>query len=134
MERDRKDKNDDLDSLLPGNKIAGYTLCPWTLKNLKELYPTLMLVKEMFKKKEVTFANIESALTSNPELFAEAVLTHGATIISVTLGIDIEKAEGIEAGKSVEIMFSIFFMNIQLIKNSLGLVEQVKEAMTSTRP
>ncbi|GAG86366.1 unnamed protein product, partial [marine sediment metagenome] len=78
MEKERKDKNDDLDSLLPGKKIAGYTLCPWTLKNLKELYPTLTSVIEIFKTEKITFNNIGSTLEKNPKILIDVAMEHGA--------------------------------------------------------
>ena len=134
MEKEQKDKNDDLDSLLPGKKIVGYTLHPWTLKNLKELYPTLMAVIEIFKTEKITFNNIGNILEKNPKILLDVAIEHGAMILAKTLNISIEEAENIELGKSVELMFNIFFMNIEFIKNSLGLVEQAKEAMISTRP
>lgn len=127
-------KQDELDSLFPQKIIAGFELKPWSLRVIKELYPVLEEIAVVLKNNNITLSNMEKTITEKPSIIIKMALDNGAKIISCSLGIDEAEAEELEAGKVIELLFNIFFMNITFIKNSFGLIEQVKEEVVSTRP
>ena len=126
-------KNDELDDLIPDKVVGGYKIVPWTLAKIKELFPLLQEIGIIFVGEGITLRSLNKSLTEKPNVIMKVAVEYGAQIISISLGIDINEAGSIDVGRAIEILFSIFFMNLDFIKNSFGLVERVKEEMVSSR-
>ena len=133
-EKMEENKKDEIESLLPQKMVAGHEIYPWSWKKIKDLYPTIQECIGIFKDAGIGLHNIESEIIKKPEVLIKVAFDHGAKIIAVTLGIGIEEAEELDAGKVIELLFAIIFQNLNFIKNSLSLVEKAKTELVYTRP
>ncbi len=127
-----KTEKTDLEHLMNFEKVGNYTVKPWTLGQLKELYPVLMEIGAKCSEAGITLSNFGEAVTKKTNVITFIAITFGARIISGSLEIDISEAESLDIGTCIELLFAIFYMNVDFIKNSLSLVENVQGAIANS--
>ena len=126
-------------------KIDGFTIKPWTLKQVIQLTSVLKMMVKDLQANGINFSDLDKEVT--PELIVgllEGIAPVLPILISVSLRFDkVEEAEEMEWGKAVEIGTKIFVLNWNHIKNFLGQITggmetlkmaQTQEEMTTPSP
>jgi hypothetical protein len=125
-------KQTEAEVVLGEQQVGAYTVRPWTIGKLAKLSPAIERLTAEFGRRGIKgFAEFEK----NFQQIIFSVLPELPNIFSVTLDIDLEKAEAIAMDESAALAIAIVRQNLLYLKNSLspalallaGLTEAVKK-------
>jgi len=105
-------------------KIEGFTVKPWTLKQVIQLTTVLKAMVKNLQDNGIDFTDMDKEV--NPEIIVgllEGVAPALPELIAVSLRLEsVAEAEDMEWGKAVAIGTQIFVLNWNHIKNFLGQI------------
>jgi hypothetical protein len=115
-----------LASLLTEEKVAGYTVKPWTIKQLLQVTPILKVLAEELKRMGVTVENFadvvaDQGLTGIAGLL-NLILPQLPEFLAVSLRVSREEAEDIDVGLALQLAVKVLGVNLEHLKNSFGLI------------
>ena len=117
-------------------KIDGFTIKPWTLKQVIQLTSILRMMVKNLQDKGVDFTDLGREVT--PEFLAdllEGIAPVLPDLIAVTLRFqNVTEAEEMEWGKAIAIGTQIFVLNWNHIKNFLGQIQGGVETLKMAEP
>ena len=115
-----------LTSLLAEENLDGYTIKPWTIKQLLQVTPILKEIGEKLAEVGVTWETLSDMLASQGVAglagLVDIILPHLPTFLAVSLRISLEEAGEIDLGLSLVLVVKVLSLNIEHLKNSLSLV------------
>jgi len=115
-----------VEALMPV-KVEGYDIKSWSLGQVTDLAPVFERIAIRAADRGVT---MKTAMKSMGKV-VPSVLPDAPLIIATTLGISLEEARDFELSKATVVILTIINLNIEYLKNVLGLVpETMKKLMT----
>jgi len=115
-----------LSSYLAEEQVNGFTVKPWTIKQLLLVMPILDALVQELKVKGVTLDNL-AELFEGQGLAAvkdiiQTVLPQLPEFLAITLRIDREEAEELDLGLGMQLAVKVLRMNVDHLKNAFGLI------------
>lgn len=114
-------------SLFSSKKIEGYTVKPWSLGTLEELGPWFERVAVIFKERGISLDQVES----NPQTAIFSILPEIKTVLSITLGEDIEVVKEFDPGKVTALILVIISQNLNSLKNSFAQISTITRQLAA---
>jgi len=115
-----------LSSYLAEEQINGFTVKPWTIKQLLLVMPILDALVQEFKTQGVTLDNLGEVFEGQGLAAAkdviQTILPRLPEFLSVTLRIELEQAEEIDLGLGLQLAVKVLRMNVDHLKNAFGLI------------
>jgi len=115
-----------LSSYLAEEEINGFTVKPWTIKQLLLVMPILDALVQEFKAQGVTLDNLgeifEGQGLAAAKDIIQMILPRLPEFLSVTLRIELEQAEEIDLGLGLQLAVKVLRMNVDHLKNAFGLI------------
>lgn len=115
-----------LSSYLAEEQINGFTVKPWTIKQLLLVMPILDALVQEFKTQGVTLDNLGEVFEGQGLAAAkdiiQTILPRLPEFLSVTLRIDLAQAEEIDLGLGLQLAVKVLRMNVDHLKNAFGLI------------
>lgn len=112
--------------LLASSEVAGFTVKPWTLKQLMQVLPLINQVVETLAKSGVTLDNLGEYLEREGlqgfTNLINLILPRLPEFLSISLRIQREEADEIDSGLALQLAVNIVGLNIEHLKNSFSLV------------
>jgi hypothetical protein len=115
-------KKDELAVLFPEQKVGPYTVRPWTLAKLVQLYPVLLQVLAKCQEKGLTVDNFDTFFSDHALELVEFILPALPELMAATLDLDVQEAGNLVGGLGAALALAIFNQNVDALKNSLSLV------------
>ena len=123
-----------LTSLLAEENLDGYTIKPWTIKQLLQVTPILKDVGEKLAEVGVTLETLSDMVVSQGVAglagLVDIILPHLPTFLAASLRISLEEAGEIDLGLSLVLVVKVLSLNIEHLKNSLSLVMREMTPLT----
>ena len=115
-----------LSSYLAEEQVNGFTVKPWTIRQLILVMPILDALVQELKTRGVTLDNL-AELFEGQGLAAvkdiiQTVLPQFPEFLAITLRIDKEEAEEIDLGLGLQLAVKVLRMNVDHLKNAFGLI------------
>jgi len=124
-----------LTSLLAEENLDGYTIKPWTIKQLLQVMPILDKLAEELGKKEISFESLDRLVEEHGVLvlkdLLQAALPQLPDFLAISLKKDKAEMEELDLGQAMQIGVKVLAMNVEHLKNAFNLV--LGEAGTLTR-
>lgn len=125
-----------LTQLMAEESIAGYSIKPWTIKQLLLVMPILdTLIKEL-KDQGVTLDNLgeifEGQGLGAVKDIIQTILPQFPEFLAITLRIDRGEAEELDLGLALHLAVQVLAMNLEHLKNAFGLI--MDQVGTLVRP
>jgi hypothetical protein len=124
-----------LTSLLAEENLDGYTVKPWTIKQLLQVMPILDRLAEELGKKEITFESLDRLVEEHGVLvlkdLLQAALPQLPDFLAISLKKDKAEMEELDLGQAMKIGVKVLALNVEHLKNAFNLV--LGEAGTLTR-
>ena len=115
-----------LGSYLAEEQVDGFTVKPWTIKQLLLVMPILDALVQEFKTQGVTLDNLGEVFEGQGLAAAkdaiQTILPRLPEFLSVTLRIELEQAEEIDLGLGLQLAVKVLRMNVDHLKNAFGLI------------
>jgi len=124
-----------LTSLLAEENLDGYTIKPWTIKQLLQVMPILDRLAEELGKKEISFESLDRLVEEHGVLvlkdLLQAALPQLPDFLAISLKKDKAEMEELDLGQAMKIGVKVLALNVEHLKNAFNLV--LGEAGTLTR-
>lgn len=124
-----------LTSLLAEENLDGYTVKPWTIKQLLQVMPILDKLAEELGKKEITFESLDRLVEEHGVLvlkdLLQAALPQLPDFLAISLKKEKAEMEELDLGQAMQIGVKVLALNVEHLKNAFNLV--LGEAGTLTR-
>jgi hypothetical protein len=124
-----------LTSLMAEENLDGYTVKPWTIKQLLQVMPILDRLAEELGKKEITFESLDRLVEEHGVLvlkdLLQAALPQLPDFLAISLKKDKAEMEELDLGQAMKIGVKVLALNVEHLKNAFNLV--LGEAGTLTR-
>jgi hypothetical protein len=124
-----------LTSLLAEENLDGYTIKPWTIKQLLQVMPILDRLAEDLGKKEISFESLDRLVEEHGVLvlkdLLQAALPQLPDFLAISLKKDKAEMEELDLGQAMKIGVKVLALNVEHLKNAFNLV--LGEAGTLTR-
>jgi len=118
--------NQVLGSYLAEEQVDGFTIKPWTIKQLLLVMPILDALVEKFKDQGVTLDNLGELFESQGlgaiKDLIQTILPRLPEFLAITLRIDQEQAEELDLGLGMQLAIKVLRMNVDHLKNAFGLI------------
>jgi len=118
--------NQVLGSYLAEEQVDGFTIKPWTIKQLLLVMPILDALVEKFKDQGVTLDNLGELFESQGlgaiKDLIQTILPRLPEFLAITLRIDQEQAEELDLGLGMKLAIKVLRMNVDHLKNAFGLI------------
>jgi len=115
-----------LSTYLAEEQINGFTVKPWTIKQLILVMPILDALVQELKAKGVTLDNLgevfEGQGLAAVKDIIQTVLPQLPEFLAITLRIDREEAEELDLGLGMQLAVKVLRMNVDHLKNAFGLI------------
>jgi len=115
-----------LSSYLAEEQVNGFTVKPWTIKQLILVMPILDALVQELKAKGVTLDNLgevfEGQGLAAVKDIIQTVLPQLPEFLAITLRIDREEAEELDLGLGMQLAVKVLRMNVDHLKNAFGLI------------
>ncbi|MBW1992660.1 MAG: hypothetical protein JRI59_11250 [Deltaproteobacteria bacterium] len=115
-----------LGALLTEEKLEGYSVKPWTIKQLMQVTPILKGLGEKLKGMGVTLDNFSDLLAEQGLQglagLVDLILPQLPEFLSISLRIPKEEAEEMDLGLALALAVRVLALNIEHLKNSFGLI------------
>ncbi|MGC8817755.1 MAG: hypothetical protein ACP5PX_08275 [Candidatus Hadarchaeum sp.] len=124
-----------LTSLLAEENLNGYTIKPWTIKQLLQVMPILDRLAEELGKKEISFESLDRLVEEHGVSVLKDLLQAAMPQLPDFLAISLKKEkaemEELDLGQALQIGVKVLALNVEHLKNAFNLV--LGEAGTLTR-
>jgi hypothetical protein len=124
-----------LTSLLAEENLDGYTIKPWTIKQLLQVMPILDRLAEELGKKEISFESLDRLVEEHGVLvlkdLLQAALPQLPDFLAISLKKDKAEMEELDLGQALQIGVKVLALNVEHLKNAFNLV--LGQAGTLTR-
>lgn len=124
-----------LTSLLAEEKLDGYTVKPWTIKQLLQVMPILDRLAEELGKKEISFESLDRLVEEHGVLvlkdLLQAALPQLPDFLAISLKKEKAEMEELDLGRAMHIGVKVLALNVEHLKNAFNLV--LGQAGTLTR-
>jgi hypothetical protein len=124
-----------LTSLLAEENLDGYTVKPWTIKQLLQVMPILDRLAEELGKKEISFESLDRLVEEHGVLvlkdLLQAALPQLPDFLAISLKKDKVEMEELDLGQAMQIGVKVLALNVEHLKNAFNLV--LGQAGTLTR-
>uniref|UniRef100_A0A7V4LD88 Uncharacterized protein n=1 Tax=Desulfobacca acetoxidans TaxID=60893 RepID=A0A7V4LD88_9BACT len=124
-----------LTSLLAEENLDGYTVKPWTIKQLLQVMPILDKLAEELGKKEISFESLDRLVEEHGVLvlkdLLQAALPQLPDFLAISLKKEKAEMEELDLGQAMKIGIKVLALNVEHLKNAFNLV--LGEAGTLTR-
>ena len=118
--------NQVLSSYLAEEQVNGFTVKPWTIKQLILVMPILDALVQELKTQGVTLDNLgemfESQGLAAAKDIIQVILPRLPEFLAITLRIDQEQAEELDLGLGMQLAVKVLRMNVDHLKNAFGLI------------
>jgi hypothetical protein len=115
-----------LSSYLAEETVQGYTIKPWTIKQLLLVMPILDTLIKDLKDKGVTLDNLgevfESQGLAAAKDIVQMILPQLPEFLAITLRIDRDDSEELDLGLALQLAVKVLGMNVDHLKNAFGLI------------
>jgi hypothetical protein len=115
-----------LSSYLAEEEVQGYTIKPWTIKQLLLVMPILDTLITELKDQGVTLDNLgevfESQGLAAAKDIVQVILPQLPEFLAITLRIERGEAEEIDLGLALQLAVKVLSMNVDHLKNAFGLI------------
>ena len=124
-----------LTSLLAEENLDGYTVKPWTIKQLLQVMPILDRLAEELGKKEISFESLDRLVEEHGVLvlkdLLQAALPQLPDFLAISLKKEKAEMEELDLGRAMHIGVKVLALNVEHLKNAFNLV--LGQAGTLTR-
>jgi hypothetical protein len=124
-----------LTSLMAEENLDGYTVKPWTIKQLLQVMPILDRLAEELGKKEISFESLDRLVEEHGVLvlkdLLQAALPQLPDFLAISLKKEKAEMEELDLGQAMKIGVKVLALNVEHLKNAFNLV--LGEAGTLTR-
>ena len=124
-----------LTSLLAEENLDGYTVKPWTIKQLLQVMPILDRLAEELGKKEISFESLDRLVEEHGVLvlkdLLQAALPQLPDFLAISLKKEKAEMEELDLGLAMKIGVKVLALNVEHLKNAFNLV--LGQAGTLTR-
>jgi len=120
--------------LFPEEQIGPYTIKPWTLKQLNEVYPVLRVILGKLQEQGLTFENAETFFVERGLEAVQEILPTLPRLIAATLRIDESAAAEMPWADAAAVALRIFIQNIGVLKNFSSLIAGQTDAIRTLSP
>ena len=124
-----------LTSLLAEENLDGYTVKPWTIKQLLQVMPILDRLAEELGKKEISFESLDRLVEEHGVLvlkdLLQVALPQLPDFLAISLKRDKAEMEELDLGQAMQIGVKVLALNVEHLKNAFNLV--LGQAGTLTR-
>jgi len=124
-----------LTSLLAEENLDGYTVKPWTIKQLLQVMPILDRLAEELGKKEISFESLDRLVEEHGVLvlkdLLQAALPQLPDFLAISLKKEKAEMEELDLGQAMKIGVKVLALNVEHLKNAFNLV--LGQAGTLTR-
>jgi hypothetical protein len=115
-----------LGSYLAEEQVNGFSVKPWTIKQLLLVMPILDALVQELKNQGVTLDNLgemfeHQGLAAAKDII-QTILPRLPEFLSVTLRIELPQAEEIDLGLGLQLAVKVLRMNVDHLKNAFGLI------------
>jgi len=117
--------------LFAEEQFGTYTIKPWTLKQLHEIYPLLRMILGKLQEQGLSFDNTDSFFLEHGLEAVQDILPVLPQLIAKTLRLEVSEAEDMAWDQAVAVALRIFIQNVGVLKNFSSLALPVR-ARTST--
>ncbi len=118
--------NQVLGSYLAEEQVDGFTIKPWTIKQLILVMPILDALVQEFKTQGVTLDNLGELFESQGvgvlKDIIGTILPRLPEFLAITLRIDQAQAEELDLGLGMQLAVKVLRMNVDHLKNAFGLI------------
>jgi hypothetical protein len=115
-----------LSSLLAEDKVEGFTVKPWTIKQLLQVMPILNGLAEKLKGMGVTLDNfgdlVETQGLAGIAGLADLILPHLPEFLAASLRISRDEAEDLDVGLALALAVKVLALNMEHLKNAFSLI------------
>ena len=116
-----------LTSLLAEEKLDGYTVKPWTIKQLLQVTPILKDLAQKLGDKGVTLDNFGDMVASQGVQgladLVDLILPQIPEFLAASLRISREEAEEMDLGLALNLAVKVLALNVEHLKNSFSLIK-----------
>jgi len=124
-----------LTSLMAEENLDGYTVKPWTIKQLLQVMPILDRLAEELGKKEISFESLDRLVEEHGVLvlkdLLQVALPQLPDFLAISLKKDKAEMEELDLGQAMHIGVKVLALNVEHLKNAFNLV--LGQAGTLTR-
>jgi hypothetical protein len=115
-----------LTSLMAEENLDGYTVKPWTIKQLLQVMPILDRLAEELGKKEISFESLDRLVEEHGVLvlkdLLQVALPHLPDFLAISLKKDKAEMEELDLGQAMQIGVKVLALNVEHLKNAFNLV------------
>lgn len=111
------------ETLLDYVEVEGFKIKPWGIIELSELSPHLEKIMKNLQERGLTLEGAKTGVGLDRIVFS--VLPEMPAILEVTLAITREELKKIPTDKVLKIVFAVFQINIEYLKNLLGPIQSM---------
>jgi hypothetical protein len=115
--------------------LDGYTVKPWTIKQLLQVMPILDRLAEDLRQKDISFESLDRLVEEHGVLvlkdLLQAALPQLPDFLAISLKKDKAEMEELDLGQAMKIGVKVLALNVEHLKNAFNLV--LGEAGTLTR-
>jgi hypothetical protein len=124
-----------LTQLTAEETVDGYTVKPWTIKQLLQVMPILDRLAEELGKKEISFESLDRLVEEHGVLvlkdLLQAALPQLPDFLAISLKKEKAEMEELDLGQAMKIGVKVLALNVEHLKNAFNLV--LGQAGTLTR-
>jgi hypothetical protein len=124
-----------LTSLTAEENLDGYTVKPWTIKQLLQVMPILDRLAEELGKKDISFESLDRLVEEHGVLvlkdLLQAALPQLPDFLAISLKKEKAEMEELDLGRAMQIGVKVLALNVEHLKNAFNLV--LGQAGTLTR-
>ena len=113
---------DEIQVIFSEEQYKGFTIKPWTLKQVILIWPLVSRVIGKLKEAGVDVSDLGSLFTSNIQVIFDHVLEDVPQFLALSLNIDVEAAMEINVSEVTILTIKIIAKNVAHLKNSLTQV------------
>lgn len=115
-----------LTSFLAEENLDGYTVKPWTIKQLLQVMPILDKLAEELGKKEISFESLDRLVEEHGVLvlkdLLQAALPQLPDFLAISLKKEKAEMEELNLGQAMQIGVKVLALNVEHLKNAFNLV------------
>ncbi|MFZ5451613.1 MAG: hypothetical protein ACOZF2_07055 [Thermodesulfobacteriota bacterium] len=115
-----------LTSLLAEENLDGYTVKPWTIKQLLQVMPILDRLAEELGEKEISFESLDRLVEEHGVLvlkdLLQAALPQLPDFLAISLKKEKAEMEELDLGQALHIGVKVLALNVEHLKNAFNLV------------
>jgi hypothetical protein len=130
--RKREKKKSDIEILFSSDKVEGYTIRPFSLRDMEKLTPWFQKIAIKFAKEKINI-NFDELKADRIQgvITALNILPELAEGLSILFDEDIEKIRDFDLIRIQSIVFVIISKNFEYLKNSFSLMGGLARSLTS---